>query len=77
MHEDFAANDMNGLITYQALEYPGESISSFEREVLHHMDTLSTDQRTYFEVTQARFQRLDYHIEGVQEQLAELYYKNK
>jgi len=37
---------------------------------------LHEDQKTYFEMTQARFQHLDYHIEGVQEQLAELYYKH-
>ena len=28
-------------------------------------------------MTQARFQHLDYQTEGVQEQLAELYYKHK
>jgi len=34
-------------------------------------------QNTYFEMTQARFQHLDYQIEGVREQLGELYYKHK
>ena len=41
------------------------------------VDTLTNDQKTYFEMTQARFQHLDYQIEGVQEQLDELYYKHK
>jgi len=59
MHEDVVANNFNALVAYQALEYRGEPLSSFEREALHHMDTLSADQRTYFEMTQARFQHLD------------------
>ena len=48
----------------------------FERQVLDRLDTLTDDQNTYFEMTQARFQHLDYQIKGVQEQLAELYYKH-
>jgi len=77
MHEDVAANTYNALVTYQAPEYLGEPLSSFEREVLHCMDTLSTDQRTYFEMTQDRFQPLEYQIEGVQDQLSKLYCKYK
>ena len=77
MHEDVAANNFNALVAYQAPEYRGEPLSSFEREVLHRMETLSTNQRTYFDMTQARFQHLEYQIEGVQYQLSELYYKHK
>ena len=40
------------------------------------METLSIDQRTYFDMTQTRFQHLEYQIEGVQDQLLELYYKH-
>ena len=38
---------------------------------------MTAEQRAYFETTQARFQHLDDQIEGVQEQLAELYYKDQ
>ena len=49
----------------------------FERQVLNRLDTLPYDQKEYYEMTQARFQHLDDQIEGVQEQLAELYHYNK
>jgi len=71
--EDFAATNYNALVAYQAPEYRGEPLSMFERQVL---DTLTDDQKTYFEMTQARFQHLDYQVEGVQEELAELYYNH-
>jgi len=76
MNEDVAATNYNALVVYQAPEYRGEPLSMFERQVLDKLDTLTDDQKTYFEMTQARFQHLDYQIEGVQEQLAELYYKH-
>jgi len=76
MNEDVAATYYNALVAYQAPEYRGEPLSMFERQVLDRLDTLTDDQKTYFEMTQARFQHLDYQIEGVQEQLAELYYKH-
>jgi len=65
MNEDVAATDYNALVSYQAPEYRGEPLSMFERQVLDRMDTLTNDQKTYFEMTQARFQHLDYQIEGV------------
>ena len=76
MNEDVAAKNYNALVAYQALEYKGEPLSMFERQVLDRLDTLTDDQKTYFEMTQARFQHLDYQLEGVQKQLAELYYKH-
>jgi len=75
MNEDVAATDYNALVAYQASEYRGEPMFMFERQVLHRLDVLSNDQKTYFEATQARFQHLDHQIEGIHEQLAELYYK--
>jgi len=75
MNEDVAAANHNALVAYQAPEYRGEPMSMFERQILYHLDVLSDDQNTYFEATQARFQHLDHQIEGIQEQLAELYYK--
>jgi len=77
MNEYVAATNYNALVAYQAHEYRGEPLSMFERHVLDRLDTLTNDQKTYFEITQARFQHLDYQIEGVQKQLAELYYKHK
>jgi len=74
MNEDVAATPHNALVAYQAPEYRGEPISMFERQVLYHLDVMSEEQKVYFETTQARFQRLD--DEGVQVQLAELYYKD-
>ena len=65
MNEDVAATNYNALVTYQAPEYRGETLSMFERQVLDRLDTLTDDQKTYFEMTQARFQHLDYQIEGV------------
>ena len=47
----------------------------FERQVMHRLDVLLDDQKTYFEATQAKFQHLDHQIEGIHEQLAELFYK--
>jgi len=40
-------------------------------------DTLPADQRAYFEMTQAWFQNLDHQIEETQDQLVELYYREK
>ena len=77
MNEDVAETPQNALVAYQAPEYRGEPMSMFERQVLHRLDVLSDDQKTYFEATQTRFQHPDHQIEGVQEQLAELYYKHK
>jgi len=76
VNEDVAATNYNALVAYQAPEYRGEPLSMFERQVLDRLDTLTDDQKTYFEMTQARFQHLDYQIEGVQDQLAELHYKH-
>jgi len=75
MNEDVVTANHNALVAYQAPEYRGEPMSMFERQVLYRLDVLSDDQKTYFEATQARFQHLDHQIEGIQEQLAELYYK--
>ena len=52
-------------------------MSMFERQVLYRLDVMSAEQRAYFETTHARFQHLDDQIEGVQAQLAELYYKDQ
>ena len=52
-------------------------MSMFERQVLYRLNVMTTEQRAYFETTQARFQHLDDQIEGVQAQLAELYYKDQ
>jgi len=65
MNEDVAATNYNALVAYQAPEYRGEPLSMFERQVLDRLDTLTDDQKTYFEMTQDRFQHLDYQIEGV------------
>jgi len=75
MNEDVDAANHNALVAYHAPEYRGEPMSMIERQVLYRLDVLSDDQKTYFETTQARFQHLDHQIEGIQEQLAELYYK--
>jgi len=75
VNEDVAATHNNALVAYQAPEYRGEPISMFERQVLYRLDVLSDDQKTYFKATEARFQHLDHQIEGIQEQLAKLYYK--
>ena len=77
MNEDVAATSHNALVEYHAPEYRGEPLSMFEKQVLNRLDTLSYDQKAYYEMTQARFQHLDDQIEGVQEQLAELYHYNK
>ena len=77
IQEEFVAKDMNALVAYHEPEYHGEPLSRFERQVLHRMDILSADQRAYFEMTQTRFQNLDHQIEGIQEQLPELYYRDK
>jgi len=77
MNEDVAATSHNALVAYHAPEYKGEPLSIFERQVLSRLDTLTYDQKAYYEMTQARFQHLDDQIEGVQEQLVELYHNNK
>ena len=77
VNEDVAATSHNALLAYQEPVYRGEPLSMFERQVLSRLDTLTYDQKEYYEMTQARFQQLDDQIEGVQEQLAELYHYNK
>ena len=52
-------------------------MSMFERQVLYRLNVMSVEQRAYFETTHARFQHLEDQIEGVQAQLAELYYKDQ
>ena len=76
MHEEAAATHQNAIVAYQTPEYRGEPLSMFERQVLYRLDVMTAEQRAYFEITQARFQHLDDQIEGVQAQLAELYYKD-
>ena len=73
-HEEVAAN---AIVAYQGPEYRGEPMSMFERQVLYRLDVMSAEQRAHFETTHARFQHLDDQIEGVQAQLAELYYKDQ
>lgn len=75
MNNDSQAHDMSALIAYEAPMYRGEPLSSFEKQMLDMMDTFSTDQRVYYEMTKARFQHLDHQIKGVQEQHVELYYR--
>ena len=65
MNEDVVATHYNVLVAYQAPEYRGKPMSMFERQVLHRLDVLSNDQKTYFEATQTIFQHLDHQIEGV------------
>ena len=77
VHEEAAATHQNVIVAYQTPQYKGEPLSMFERQVLYRLDVLSDYQKTYFETTQARFQHLDHQIEGIQEQLAELYYKEQ
>ena len=74
VHEEAA---VNAIVAYQAPEYRGEPMSMFKRQVLYRLDVMSAEQRAYFETTHARFQHLDAQIEGVQAQLAELYYKDQ
>jgi len=76
MHEEAAATHQNAIVAYQTLEYKGEPLSMFERQVLYRLDAMTVEHKAYFETTQARFQHLDDQIEGVQLQLAELYYKD-
>jgi len=76
MNEDAAKTPQNALVAYQTPQYRGEPLSMFERQVLYRLDAMTAEQRAYFETTQARFQHLDDQIEGVQLQLAELYYKD-
>ena len=76
-NEDVAATSQNALVAYEEPEYRGEPLSMFERQVLSRLDTLTYDQKAHYEMTYARFQHLDDQIEGVQVQLAELYYNNK
>ena len=75
-NEDIAATSQNALVAYQEPVHRGEPLSMFERQVLSRLDTLTYDQKEYYEMTQARFQHLDDQIKGVQEQLAELYHYN-
>jgi len=72
--EEVAAN---AIVAYQVPEYRGEPKSMFERQVLYRLGVISAEQRAHFEATHARFQHLDNQIEGVQAQLAELYYKDQ
>jgi len=75
-NEDVAATSQNALVAYEEPVYRGEPLSMFERQVLSRLDTLTYDQKAHYEMTQARFQHLDDQIEGVQEQLVELYHYN-
>ena len=76
-HEDVAATSQNAIVAYEAPEYRGEPLSMFERQVLSRLDILTDEQKAHYEMTYARFQHLDDQLEGVQVQLAELYYNNK
>ena len=76
-NEDVATTSQNALVAYEKPVYRGEPLSMFERQVLSRLDILTYDQKAHYEMAQARFQHLDDQIEGVQEQLAELYYNNK
>jgi len=76
VHEEAAATHQNAIVAYQTPVYRGEPLSMFERQVLYRLDAMTAEQRAYFETTQARFQHLDDQIEGVQLQLAKLYYKD-
>ena len=76
VHEEAAATHQNAIVAYQTPKYRGEPLSMFERQVLYLLDAMTAEQRAYFETTQAKFQHLDDQIEGVQLQLAELYYKD-
>jgi len=76
MNEDADETPQNALVAYQASEYRGEPLSMFERQVLHRLYAMTAEQRAYFETTQTRFQHLDNQIDGVQLQLADLYYKD-
>ena len=76
-HEDVAATSQNGLVAYEEPEYRGEPLSMFERQVLSRLDRLTYEQKAHYEMTYARFQHLDDQLEGVQVQLAELYYNDK
>jgi len=51
VQEDVVATYKNALVAYQAPEYRGEPLPMFERQVLHRLDTLTDDQKTYFEMT--------------------------
>jgi len=66
-NEDVAATSQNLLVAYQEPVHRGEPLSMFERQVLNRLDTLTYDQKEYYEMTQARFQHFDDQIEGVQE----------
>ena len=76
VHEEAAATHQNAIVAYQTPEYRGEPLSMFERQVLYRLDVMTAEHKAYFETTQARFQYLNDQIEGVQVQLAELYYKD-
>ena len=65
MNKDVAETPQNALVAYQALEYRGEPMSMFERQVLYRLDVMSEEQKVYFETTQARFHHFDDQIEGV------------
>jgi len=63
---------MNALVAYVPTMERGEPLSSFERDMLNRLDTISTKQKAYYEMTSLRFQHLNHQIEVAQEQLAEL-----
>jgi len=71
------ANEMNALIAYVPLVGRGEPLSNFERVMLNRLDTISGEQRAYYEMTLSRFQHLDHQIKVVQEQLVELYHRDQ
>ena len=76
-HEDVVATSQNAMVAYEEPESRGEPLSMFERQVLSRLDTLTYEQKAHYEMTYARFQHLDDQLEGVQVQLAELYYNDK
>jgi len=51
MNEDVATTSHNALVAYYAPEYRGEPLSMFERQVLNRLDTLTDDQKAYYEMT--------------------------
>lgn len=74
--EDYEGIDMNALVAYVSPMERGKPLSNFERVMFHRLDTISAEQRQYFEMTTSRFQYLLDQIEVVQEKLVELYHRD-
>ena len=51
IHEEAAATHQNAIVAYQTLEYRGEPLSMFERQVLYRLDAMTAEHRAYFETT--------------------------